>query len=238
MIKQAIAGLMLVIPTSASAAEFGTTTGFETGRKYITLTGDIKPGDSRQLYMFALLNQDATHVAFNSPGGEAQEGYQIGHIMSQLGLSSYVGFGQHCLSSCYTAFLGGTDYEIDGVLGAHVAWYPEDELEEDQTVSDILRYGQGLGGYDAFWHMVNGFGYELQWHIADKTDQDTFITFTDESQLMKFFKRSDDEEINDYFSFSNDAPTVTEAHDMFRLAFGKFDERWPNRFDPRKEEKD
>ena len=159
-------------------------------------------------------------------------------VVSQLGLSSYVGYGQVCLSSCYTAFLGGTNYEIDGALGAHVAWYPEDELEEGQTVPDILRYGQGLGGFDAFWHMYNGFGYELPWHITNSTDEDTFITFTDESQLMKFFKRSDDEEINDYFSFANEATTVTEAHDMLRLAFGKFDERWPNRFDPRQEEKD
>ena len=238
MIKQAIAGLMLFIPTLTTAAEFGTADGFETGRKYITLSGDIKPGDSRQLFMFALLNQDATHVAFNSPGGVAQEGYQIGNVMSQLGLSSYVGYGQSCISACYTAFLGGKDYEIDGLLAAHVAWYPEDELKEDQTVSDILRYGQGLGGYDAYWHMLNGFGYELQWHITNSTDEDTFITFTEEEDLMRFFQRSDDEEVSDYFTFSNDAPTVTEAHDMFRLAFGKFDKRWPNRFDPRQEEKD
>ena len=40
--------------------------------------------------MFALLNQDATHVAFHSPGGVAAEGYEIGRVMSQLGLSSYV----------------------------------------------------------------------------------------------------------------------------------------------------
>ena len=85
--------------------------------------------------------------------------------------------------------------------------------------------------------MVNGFGYELQWHITNSTDEDTFITFTDESQLMKFFQRSDDEKVIDYLTFANDAPTVTEAHDMFRLAFGKFDERWPDNFDPRQEEK-
>ena len=65
---------MLAIPTITTAAEFGTTTGFETGRKYITLSGEIEPGDSRQLFMVALLNQDATHVAFHSPGGIAQEG--------------------------------------------------------------------------------------------------------------------------------------------------------------------
>ena len=47
MLKHLIAGLMLAIPTITTAAEFGTTTGFETGRKYITLSGDIKPGDSR-----------------------------------------------------------------------------------------------------------------------------------------------------------------------------------------------
>ena len=109
MLKHIIAGLMLAIPTITTAAEFGTVTGFETGRKYITLTGDIKPGDSRQLYMFALLNQDATHVAFHSPGGVATEGYEIGRVMSQLGLSSYVGYGQSCISACYPAFLGGKD---------------------------------------------------------------------------------------------------------------------------------
>ena len=55
---------------------------------------------------------------------------------------------------------------------------------------------------------------------------------------MKFFQRSDDEEIYDYLSFINDAPTVTDSHDVIRLAYIKFDARWPNRFDPRQEEKD
>ena len=233
MLKQLITAALLLIPTISTAAQFSTVVGYETGRTYIVLQGDITNGDAWQLQQYAFQNPSATHVAFNSPGGLANEGYRLGNMMSQLGLKSYVGYGHACISACYTAFLGGHDYEIKGALAAHVAWYPHDDLPEGVTVSDILKQGQALGTWDMYYHVSHGFKLELPYFIMNNTSKDMFAVFTHEDQLNQFYARSDEDKFHDYVNYTNTPIKLVHAKDLYKEALINLDKDYPDQFDPR-----
>ena len=234
MIRTLIALLMFSLP--AAAADFGITHGQETGRTYITITGAIEPGDALKLQMMATMTPSAKWVALSSPGGLAQAGYKLSYAISTLELNTYVGYGSACVSACYIAFLGGKEYDIDGVLAAHNAWLKD---TNDLTVNQGINQGQSLGAYDTYFHLANGFNFTLPYAISSFTDKDTFVAFTDESELMKFFVRSEADKIVDYLQ--SDEPTaewmethVVESEDLAALSMIKWDAKFPDHFDPRK----
>ena len=84
-------------------------------------------------------NPDHNWIALRSPGGLAEEGYLLSDTISQLGLNTYVGYGSACVSACYTAFLGGTEYDIDGVIAAHNSWISD---TGDISVNEAINFGQ------------------------------------------------------------------------------------------------
>ena len=217
MIKTIITAAVLALSTTvASAAQFQYFENFRGGDEgVILLTGEIEVGDANKLRAFKAVNPGAGYVAFNSPGGIAFEGWAIGAAMSDMRLKSLVGYGHACLSACYTAFLGGSDYEINGVLGAHVAWRKEDSMTEGETVSSILQHGQVLGSYDAFYHLSNGFGFQLPYHIVNLTSHDTFLIFTNEEQLNKYFVRDEEDNIKQYLQGIDAEPLVVHASEIW-----------------------
>ena len=217
MIRTLITAAALALATTAtSAAEFQYFDSFRGGDEgIILLTGEIELGDSDKLRAFKAANPGAGYVAFNSPGGLAYEGWQLGLAMSDMNLKSFVGVGHACLSACYSAFIGGSDYEIKGVLGAHVAWRMEEELEEGETASSVLHHGQLLGSYDAFYHLLNGFGFQLPFHIVNLTSHDTFLIFMDAEELNKYFARSDEDKVSEYLSAVDVEPRVVNASEIW-----------------------
>ena len=200
MTRLLIAVMLSLFGAAATAANFSTTIGEETGRKYIVISGAIDGTEAQQLSMYKLLNPDHNWVALNSPGGLANGGYALGNTISQLGLNTYVGYGAICLSACYTAFLGGTEYDIDGVLGAHHAWVPEEDLGEDPNINELLSFGQSLGAYDTWYHMAHGFNFGLAYGISNYTSPNDFLIFTDVADLMQFFSRNEGPDINNYLA--------------------------------------
>jgi PAN domain len=82
------------------------------------LTGEIKLGDSFELRK-ALRNHDVNIVVMGSAGGNLYEGLQMGSILRDKGISTYVPPGVNCESSCANMFFGGTNRKADGELGVH-----------------------------------------------------------------------------------------------------------------------
>ena len=236
MIRTLIALLMFSLP--ATAADFSIAHGQETGRTYIGITGAIEPGDALKLRAYAAMNPTAEWVALSSPGGLANAGYKLGYMISKLELNTYVGFGSACVSACYIAFLGGKDYDIDGVLAAHNAWIKD---TGDFTVNQGINQGQALGAYDTYYHLANGFNFALPYMITAYTDKNTFVAFTDEKELNAFFVRDAVDKIVSYLdsTVGNTDENWVEKHvvksaDLAALSMIKWNAKFPDHFDPRK----
>ena len=221
---------------SLRAADFSFSTGFETGREYINISGMITEGDAALLDAHIKDNPQVGWVSMSSLGGLASEGYKLGTVISEHSLNTYVPYGAACLSACYIAFIGGVEYDIDGLLGAHNAWLAEpiDGYEHN----DYIRSGQQWGTYDAAWHILNGFEIGLPYAISNNTNEETFLGWTDEEDFLKSFARTEANKIYEYLDNGLytrewvEDHTVTSAN-LEQLAMHNFNRRWPDWFDPR-----
>ncbi|HBZ44677.1 MAG TPA: hypothetical protein DEO85_11585 [Maritimibacter sp.] len=107
---------------------------------HLRVEGRIAPGDADRLG--ALLREEKPNwnidmfkdivVSFNSDGGDFYEGLAMADTISSLAVTTFVGPGDRCLSSCAIAFLGGSAIvlrgfpswssryvHVDGILGFH-----------------------------------------------------------------------------------------------------------------------
>jgi hypothetical protein len=82
------------------------------------LTGEIRQKDSFELRR-ALRDHDIQIVIMGSAGGSLYEGLQMGSILRDKGVSTYVPLGVNCESSCANMFFGGAKRKAEGQLGVH-----------------------------------------------------------------------------------------------------------------------
>ena len=110
------------------------------------LTGDIREGDSFELRK-ALRDHDVQIVIMGSAGGNLYEGLQMGAILRDKGIATYVPPKVSCESSCANMFFGGARRKAEGRLGVH-QFYSKDgdrsaslgEAEEttQYTMADVI----------------------------------------------------------------------------------------------------
>jgi len=148
-------------------------------------------------------------IAFSSPGGVAYESFDLGFWLSAKKMKVMVPNGQACLSACAYAFMGGTDYKINGLLGFHnasIGAFIEDTEWNTNKVNSVYVAGQVLGTQASYWFMVNGFHPLLVTHIMQKTDKEKFVVFSNSKSFNKWYVRNDeapDLAIN-YITLEND----------------------------------
>jgi hypothetical protein len=82
------------------------------------LTGEIRQGDSFELRE-ALRDHEISIVIMGSAGGNLYEGLQMGSILRDKGISTFVPVGVNCESSCANMFFGGMNRKALGQLGVH-----------------------------------------------------------------------------------------------------------------------
>lgn len=155
--------------------------------------GEITKNTTEIINFFHEQYPEITEIAFNSPGGTAYESFELGAFLSNKGFSVTVPAGRICLSACAFAFIGGTDYLIDGTLGFHVAWvdFEEDTTFDENDVNSGYRAGQLLGNQMTIWFMQNGFTPHIATQIAYKTDKSKFLVFRHEDELNQWYTRND-----------------------------------------------
>lgn len=186
-----IMGACIAVVAEAAEIEVRTTS---TGQ-FITYVGEVETGDADRLD--ALMTETGiTDVVLVSPGGMADEGYNLAYVLSKHEATAMIPKGNVCLSACATAFMGAKDYIIQGVLGFHVAWSPM-EME----TNDATRMGQYLGTQDTLHILSNGFSGQLAILIAGFTTSEVFLVLTQEDFEM-FYVRNDDgvDELKNYFT--------------------------------------
>lgn len=110
---------ILFLPEIAEAEmRYGSFVYDERSSSVLYLTGEITQGDSFELRK-ALRDHDIRLVVMGSAGGNLYEGLQMGSILHDRGISTYVPPGVSCESSCANMFFGGANRKSDGNLGVH-----------------------------------------------------------------------------------------------------------------------
>ena len=160
----------------------------------IHVRGDFDEGITRDLKNALEANPEIDRVAFDSPGGNASEAFQMANLLSEEEIRVWVPKARICLSACAIAFTGGYDYHIEGTLGFHNAYLLLDTNEEASHMDITEGYigGQQLGTHATGFFVSNGFAFNLQYDIAGNTTPDTFLAFTSTEDFLKYYVRNDD----------------------------------------------
>lgn len=95
--------------------------------EYITVQGEISPGDAARLTSFLLRERERTEDAFEvrieSTGGNVAEAMKIGRLIRSLFLPVSVG-RLGCMSACFLVYVGALDrYTSEGTVGVHRAFF-------------------------------------------------------------------------------------------------------------------
>ena len=153
-----------------------------------------------------------TKVALSSPGGLVYEAFSMAYLFSDMEVTPWVPQGRWCLSACAVAFMGGSDYELEGTLGYHVANIGQSVVEPNQ-INALYANGQATGAWFAHFVLTNGFSFDLVNDVVANTDVNKFLTFDTTSDLMKYYVRDDEAGQNDkfvnYFNTQHEAPVLT-----------------------------
>ena len=167
-------------------------------QEVIHVRGDFDEGITRDLASALDANPEIDKVAFDSPGGNANEAFAMAQLLSDRMIRVWVPKARICLSACAIAFTGGYDYDIQGTLGFHNAYIVPDDNEE-ATHADITNgyiSGQQLGTYAAGFFVSNGFSFNLQYDITNNTNPEKFLAFTSTADFQKYYVRNDDGSYN------------------------------------------
>lgn len=136
-----VAALMLPLAPSSAAAEtrYGSFVHDDRISHTLFLTGEIRQGDSFELRKALRNHEDIAMVVMGSAGGNLYEGLQMGSILRDKGISTFVPAKVSCESSCANMFFGGAKRKAEGQLGVHQFYSGERErnapLGEAQAVA-------------------------------------------------------------------------------------------------------
>jgi len=172
--------LTIGVPMTAHSANITHST------SQINLEGEIKSGDYEQLQR-VIDRTGIKSISFNSNGGAAIEGYQIGYIIRKNMMSTVIKKGNKCLSACAVAYLGGTNKYNYGILGFHVAW----AQQSGKDFNEGMRAGQIMGSIDSIYSFNMGYTAQLNFIISQITSKEDFIVLSLDD--LKLFEMKDKE---------------------------------------------
>jgi len=129
----------------------------------------------------AALTDDVDTVILNVSGGYLQEGIAIGKLIRARGLRVVVPEGGQCLSACAEAFLGGVQYQINGVLAFHIP-----RVERLGNREQAFKVGLAGGTLTSIYRFEMGFGFSLTQDINKWTSSSRLLLFQDASELLSY----------------------------------------------------
>ena len=178
------------------------------------IKGDFDLGISDDVRTALNIHADIIDEAvLNSPGGLGYEGYAVGSILSEYAIPTRVASGTACLSACAVAFIGGTDYQVEGILGFHKGHLAGQSPFINQE--EAFDAGQQAGSFNLYYLMANGFAVDLGFQIDRRSSPSHFVVFTNTEDLLKFYVRDESVDIiQSYFEPIQETPTVFDVNDM------------------------
>ena len=95
----------------------------------VTLKGSISREDVYAARLMESLVRLGRHriadntVSVSGEGGDADAAMELGRLLRKMGVSTYVAAGEHCLSACVFAYMGGDRRATAGQLGIHRPYF-------------------------------------------------------------------------------------------------------------------
>ena len=140
------------IVDDATAMEFSVEK-MSDGTRYMTATGEIMPEDADKFKrILHTENMRAATLILNSPGGSVGAAMSIGRRIRNNEMNTLVATGEHCLSACLLAFLGGSLRQVadGGQIGSHqFQWIDSDEMTAAAAASATQELSASI-----LWHFL------------------------------------------------------------------------------------
>jgi hypothetical protein len=117
----------------------------------VILSGTITRADmDSAAVMERLVKNGKQKIAGNavwlaSDGGDIDVGMELGRLLRKLGIFTFVGENDRCLSACVFAFMGGERRSVAGQIGIHRPYFPFTEELDRQNRFRYLK--KVLKGY-------------------------------------------------------------------------------------------
>jgi len=125
--------------------------------EYVMLSGDVDKAMLLKLKNAIAKYPNLKTIALDSPGGYVHIGFEIGHIIRENNLNTYIYGNGSCASACTYIFMGGKyrGMQFGGKLGFHPA--RAGGFPGSIPLNDILLDGQrlSLDAAEYFLTMVN-----------------------------------------------------------------------------------
>ena len=147
---------------AATAQEFKL---LSTGQ-FVEISGEIEEGAADRFRFLLNNNPQLVGVRLNSPGGSADDAYQIADQISLHALSTYIAPDAVCVSSCALLFFAGYDRLGEGALGVHrVESRSPREFVRTDWLEDVAEVDfDDQGGFHAHvMEQVEEFG--IPWNV-------------------------------------------------------------------------
>lgn len=110
---------------------------------YISVTGEIQPGDMQQITQLVQSKEKTSEVlfGFNSMGGSVYEAIRIGTYIRSNHFNTVILDHDICYSSCFFSFIGGMQRTVmpEGKLGVHEIYFEEKNDSDDQSLEDYVK---------------------------------------------------------------------------------------------------
>lgn len=123
-------------------------------------------------------------VYLNSPGGNVLAAIQMGQIIRELGISTWLRPKSKCASSCVLVFAGGIDRLLfdDAHIGIHRPYFPPEQFAKLDRSEAMRRYAtveEGVAEYlrrmgisdQLFNQMMQIPSNKIRWLIEDEAKQ-------------------------------------------------------------------
>lgn len=169
----------------------------------IALQGDFEEGISDTLKKVMEAYPHIKRMVFASPGGNAVEAYKVAWLINQREMHVYVPQGRICLSACAIAFMAGSSYQVEGVLGFHNAWRPFGESVSGKEAMEAFNLAQLFGTISAEYIVQNGFVFDFASQIAAKSSPAVFGVFLTTESFTQFLVK-DRNNFSEYFEDRGD----------------------------------
>lgn len=132
----------------------------------------------------AINDNGITTVYLNSYGGMTREGYLLGFLFRNTGVTVIVRERDVCASACGLALLGAEQIIIDGYVAFHSSYYPN--FPYDATLVEVYLEG-GVQASRLLEYLIGlGYSYSLGTNIINITNPSIFILFDSGADLLAY----------------------------------------------------
>lgn len=142
----ALFGLVILGGAGAHAATINVDPGALDDTAFVTVIGDLEPGDGKR-FRTRTLGLSKAIVAFHSKGGPVVAGIEIGRLIRMRGWATFVPDGALCASACAIAWLAGAPRAMGrhALIGFHAAYNPKTGRESGMANALVGAYLNELG---------------------------------------------------------------------------------------------